>query len=171
MAWSAPQWVGLLLVTAGTATDLLYRRIPNWITLPAIICAIIYHGVADGWADGAQSAVAGLFVGCALLFFPFAMGGMGGGDVKLLGALGAWLGSLDVLNIFLFSAWTGALWAALIMARDKTLAPALKQLLERMMYFYTTGRMQRTQRSGATMPYALSIAAGYIGFLVYGRLI
>lgn len=171
MIFSAPQWVCVFIVAAGTITDLFFRRIPNWITMPAVIVALIYYGLVDGWADGIQYSMTGLAVGCALLFPVFAMGGMGGGDVKLLGALGAWLGSLDALNIFLFSAWAGALGAIIIMAKNKTLVSTMKKLWGAMVCFQVAGRMCKPRPSGATMPYALAIAAGYSGFLIYGRVI
>lgn len=171
MPLSAPQWACVFVVAAGTLTDLIYRRIPNWITLPAVLAALVYNGSTGDWADGIQASLAGLAVGCALLLPPFAMGGMGGGDVKLLGALGAWLGSLDVFNIFLFSAWAGALGAILIMARNRTLVATIKKLWETMVCFQATGRMQHPRPSGAIMSYAPAIAAGYTGFLIYGRLV
>jgi prepilin peptidase CpaA len=171
MIFTAPQWVCVFIVAVGTATDLFFRRIPNWITMPAVMVALIYHGLVDGSVGGIRYSLAGLAVGCVLLFPVFALGGMGGGDVKLLGALGAWLGSLDVLNIFFFSAWAGALGAILIMAKNRTLVPTMKNLWRVMICFQVTGRMRVLRGSGATMPYALAIAAGYSGFLIHGRLV
>jgi prepilin peptidase CpaA len=161
MFLSAPQWVCVFIVAACTTTDLLYRRIPNWITIPAVIVALIYNGLANGWVAGIQSSLAGLTLGCALLIPPFAMGGMGGGDVKLLGALGAWMGGLNVLNIFLFSAWAGALGAVVIMVKNNTLVSTIKKLWGAMACFQVTGRISPPRLSGETLPYALAIAAGY----------
>lgn len=48
-------------------TDLIYRRIPNWITLPAVLAALVYNGSAGDWANGIQVSLTGLAVGCALM--------------------------------------------------------------------------------------------------------
>jgi len=83
-------FVGILL-TLACFTDLRTRRIPNVLTFSAAAGALLFHLATGGWS-AAGSSLAGLFLG-ALLFFPmFALRGMGAGDVKLLAAIGAWLG-------------------------------------------------------------------------------
>ncbi len=171
MFWSVPQWACLLIVTFATSTDLACRRIPNWITIPAITGAFIYQVFQLGLAQGLVQALIGLAVGCALLLFPFLKGGMGGGDVKLLGALGAWMGHCNVLNIFIYSAWAGALWALFIMVRHKMLFSKLRELWTSMVLIHAPGKIQRPPRAGKTIPYAVAIAAGYLVFLSYGCLI
>ena len=72
------------------ATDLRTSRIPNLLTFSAAAAGLAWHAFG-GWAPLA-SALGGLALGL-LLFLPiYLLRGMGAGDVKLLAALGAWLG-------------------------------------------------------------------------------
>ena len=79
------------VAAAGCATDLRSRRIPNWLTGGAATMALAYH-LWTGGPSALLLSLAGLLVGGAIFFLPFALGGLGGGDVKLLAALGAWAG-------------------------------------------------------------------------------
>jgi prepilin peptidase CpaA len=54
--------------------------------------------------------------GIAFLFVPFALGGMGGGDVKLMGALGAWLGAGTALWVALYTGLAGGVLAIAVAA-------------------------------------------------------
>ena len=83
--------------------DLRTRRIPNAVTVSAFLAALVFHGIAGGWA-GLGLALGGFGAGFGLLFILWLVGGGGGGDVKLMGALGAWLGAPLVLIVFLGSA-------------------------------------------------------------------
>lgn len=70
--------------------DLKERRIPNLLTVPAFLLALGIRA-SMGWpALGSGLAAAGVAFGCGLVFF--VVGGLGGGDVKLLTAVGAFIG-------------------------------------------------------------------------------
>ncbi len=86
-------------LTAGI-TDLRWRRIPNWLTYPAIPCAIILHSIAGGW-HGAKLSLLGTALGLGLLL-PFVLiRSLGGGDWKLVGGLGAFFGPQRlILDLF-----------------------------------------------------------------------
>jgi len=92
------------------ATDLRKRRIPNWLTVPAAVAGLSFHLFApSGW--GLTSALAGFAIGFGLLLLPFLIGGGGAGDVKLLAALGVWLGPHYMLVAFVLSIGAAALLA------------------------------------------------------------
>ena len=93
--------------------DLKCRRIPNWLTLPAILTGLVLHTWLSG-RDGFFFSASGLAIGIGLLILPFAMGGMGGGDVKLLGAIGALTGPVVVLKVFFVSAVLGLVVSLLL---------------------------------------------------------
>ena len=171
MNQSVPQFICLFIVTLGVAMDLAYRRIPNWITVPAVLVALIYHMAAYGLTRGATHGGAGLLVGCMLLIVPFMLGGMGGGDVKLLGALGAWLGWRSIVNVFIYAAWVGALWAVIIMVRNRRLWPWLTNLWLNRTAKHSGKSRNRTAADRQTIPYAAAIGAGYLVFLTYGSLV
>ena len=83
-------FVGTLL-TLACIWELRTRRIPNVLTFSSAACALLFHLVTGGWPAAAWSL--GGYVLGAVLFFPmFALRGMGAGDVKLLAAVGAWVG-------------------------------------------------------------------------------
>ena len=71
----------------GAAFDIKSRRIPNFITGPAILIGLLLHLSLDGWRGLLTSLAAGLICGAVFLIFYLA-GGMGAGDVKLITAVG-----------------------------------------------------------------------------------
>ena len=79
------------LTAAAMISDLRFRRIPNGLTVSAFIGALVFHGATAGWA-GLGQALLGFGTGFGLIFLLWLIGGSGGGDVKLMGAVGAWLG-------------------------------------------------------------------------------
>ena len=83
----------LLCATIGAVYDVRSRRIPNFITLPAIVFGLLLHAVFGGWRQLVTAAAGGLI--CGLIFFVFYLaGGMGAGDVKLITAAGCIAGLL-----------------------------------------------------------------------------
>jgi prepilin peptidase CpaA len=80
-------------------TDYRTRRIPNWLTMPAAIVGLVYSSLAPG-GIGLAASLAGFAVGLSLLLLPWLLGGGGMGDVKMLAALGVWLGPLGILVAF-----------------------------------------------------------------------
>lgn len=113
MTTSLPPHVLVLLaatVLAAAWTDLRARDIPNWITLPAIALALVLHPLHSGWA-GARLAAGGLAL-AALLFLPvFALRWLGGGDVKLMAAVGALVGASNLLTVAILDAILGGVAA------------------------------------------------------------
>lgn len=96
-------WCGaLMLATAAACMDWRARRIPNWLTIPALFVGIATNSVLMKW-QGTKVALEG--AGLALgLFLPLVlMRGLGAGDWKLMGALGAILGPARFLVVMLAS--------------------------------------------------------------------
>ena len=101
------QWIVAIVFTSiCVVTDLKERRIPNVVTLPMIVIGFVYVSVVHGW-----SGLADGFFGMLLLSFPylvvFALGGMGGGDVKLMAAIGVWLGPAIGVWVLLMTVCSG----------------------------------------------------------------
>lgn len=83
--------VAAVFTTVAAVCDLRTRRIPNKLTLPVFFAGWIYQIVDRGWT-GLGDAALGFLVGFGVLFLLWMVGGGGGGDVKLMGALSVWLG-------------------------------------------------------------------------------
>lgn len=96
--------LGLLVWAA--AVDLRTRRIPNWLTF-----SLLLSGLAQSftWAQTVTpgQAFLGFLTGFGLTFVLFGIGALGGGDVKLLAGLGAWLGPWPTLVVFAVAAIIG----------------------------------------------------------------
>ncbi len=106
--------LALLLVLAA-ACDIRSHRIPNWLTLAGLAVGLAWHGWQGG-GPGWLMSLEGIGVaGLALL--PYAVRGLGAGDVKLLGAVGALLGPVFLLWTLLGTILAGGLlalgWAAM----------------------------------------------------------
>src|SRR5689334_19313325 len=100
----------LVLAVACAVTDLWKGRIYNAVTYPAIVLgfvlAIVLHGMTGFW-----SALGGFAVGFFPAFLLFALGAMGGGDVKLLGAVGAIAGAVAATETLILAFVIGAFLA------------------------------------------------------------
>jgi prepilin peptidase CpaA len=100
-------FVPLLALLAWAAiADWRTRLIRNWLTVSLMLGGLMQSfGPAATVTPG--DAMLGWLVGFGLLFFPFAVGAIGGGDVKLLAGIGAWVGPLAVFQIFCAEAVLG----------------------------------------------------------------
>jgi len=110
----------MIVSTIAAICDLYFNKIPNWLTFPAAVVAVVYHTALSGWG-GFLFSLEGIILGTALLVPYYLLGGMGAGDVKLMGAAGGFLGPHGVLMAFLFTALTGGLYAFILLARHGSL--------------------------------------------------
>lgn len=150
-----------LLVCAAIA-DLGWRRIPNRLILAAMAVGLIAQAGHGGWL-GAFFSLAGIAIGLGLLLPVYAMGGMGAGDVKLLGAVGAFLGPGGVMTAFLASALVGGLYALAVWVRHWGLRDSLRRLMGMLTTICLTGRVRSALASPDSQPqlrYGLAIALG-----------
>jgi prepilin peptidase CpaA len=95
LSLTAANWVLVVAMVAFTAVaavwDLREKRIPNKLTLPMFFAGWIYQIAFHGWA-GVLDGLAGFGIGFGVLFVLWFIGGGGGGDVKLMGAMAVWMG-------------------------------------------------------------------------------
>jgi prepilin peptidase CpaA len=99
-----------LLLILGVATLMDWRqcRIPNVLSFGAALFGLVLQGTVNG-AEGLLSGVGGWLV-CFLFFLPFyAKGGMAAGDVKLMAAVGTFLGPFLGFFACIFSLTAGGL--------------------------------------------------------------
>jgi prepilin peptidase CpaA len=158
-------FVGTLLALA-CVSDLRTRRIPNVLTVSAALVALLFHLGTGGWSAAGWS-LAGLLVG-ALLFFPmFALRGMGAGDVKLLAAVGAWLGPGQVAIVALATSIAGGVIAVVVALAYGYLRKALLNLYLMLAHWRVAGvqplpAVTLEQATGPRLAYAFPIAIGTV---------
>lgn len=158
-------FVGTLLALA-CVTDLRTRRIPNVLTFSAGAVALLFHLATGGWI-GAAWSIAGYLVG-AVLFLPmFMLRGMGAGDVKLLAAIGAWLGPGQVAIVALVTSVVGGALGLAVALGYGYLRTALSNLWLLLTHWRVAGvrplpavTLQGTQ--GPRLAYAVPIAIGTV---------
>jgi prepilin peptidase CpaA len=106
MPLTPAQIVLVVVLAAFTAAavvwDTRYRRIPNKLTIPMFFAGWVYQAVFHQWSGLADGAL-GFLVGFGVLFALWFIGGGGGGDVKLMGALSVWLGYRMTLMVLIVS--------------------------------------------------------------------
>jgi prepilin peptidase CpaA len=95
---------------AAAVCDARTRRIPNALTIPAFFAGLIFQAAFNGWSGvggvggaGLGSALLAFLVGFGTFFVLWLIGGGGGGDVKLMGALSVWLGFRYTLHVVIAS--------------------------------------------------------------------
>ena len=80
------------LLLSASILDLMYSKIPNILNYPFMAGGVLHHAYMRGM-EGFVFSLEGLGLGIALLLFFYLAGGMGAGDVKLMGAIGSFFGA------------------------------------------------------------------------------
>jgi prepilin peptidase CpaA len=159
----------LSMISVAAIFDIRTHRIPNLLTFPAIFLAMCYYTVEHGWAGFLFSA-GGLGIGIALLLLPYLMGGMGAGDAKLMGAIGACLGAERTLVAFLFIASIGCVYAlGVIILQRHRFKGYFKQLWLTAQAFMLTRKYVPVESATQAYPkvyYGIAIAVGAIIFAI-----
>jgi prepilin peptidase CpaA len=167
----------LILVTAlvclAMYSDVRWRKIPNCLTLPAVALGFVLNFVGNGW-NGLLFALMGLLVGMGLLMLPYLLGGMGGGDVKLMGALGTLLGGYAVLNVFLYTSLIGGMIAIVVAVANRSLIEMLKRIvlfMKCVFLFQAPATGAAVFKRSPSMPYGVAIGAGTLLYLIAGKIV
>lgn len=114
----------LVLVTVAAIFDIRSHRIPNWLTYPAWGLGLALGAL--GGLGGVLNSLAGFAAAFLPLFLLFVGGSVGGGDVKLMGGVGALLGFPAGLNALISAILVGGFLAAIILLWQGRLFPILK---------------------------------------------
>jgi prepilin peptidase CpaA len=130
--------VVVAVALAACAFDVRKGRIPNALTFGAAAAALVFHGTTSGF-DGLQAGAVGWLVGTALFLPFFLLGGMGGGDVKLLAALGAWLGAGDAVWLAIYGSIAGGVMGVAFALTRGYLATALRNIGTLLTYWSVAG--------------------------------
>jgi prepilin peptidase CpaA len=162
---NAPLWISIpifVFVALAAFEDQRTHRIPNRITGPAFLVGLAVHLAAGGPAAMLMALVAGVVAG-AILLPGWLMKFMGAGDVKLMAAIGVWLGAVGLaVEATLCSLIAGGIISLLVAARLGILPRTLRNaalLLPRTVG--AGGPLAPTpDSSGVRVPKALAFLAG-----------
>jgi prepilin peptidase CpaA len=168
----------LAAVLVAAFTDVRWRRIPNWLTLGTVVLALVLNPLA-AWPTplaGLWLALKGFALAFLLNLIMYALHMTGAGDVKLLAAIGALVGTADFLGIFLLNAVIGGLLAvALILLKGRVrqtlwnLAYMIGEFMKWKVPYLTREQLDVNNPKALTLPRALPIALGVVVFLVMAR--
>jgi prepilin peptidase CpaA len=158
--------VVLAVSLVACVTDIRSRRIPNLLTFGSAAAAIVFHGLTGG-VDGVLAAAGGWLAGAAIFFLPFALGGMGAGDVKLLAALGAWLGPSGAVWLALYTGVAGGVAAVIVALRFGYLSTALSNVWLLLAHWRVAGlkplgEVSLAEARGPRLAYAVPIFIGTV---------
>ncbi|MFN8059261.1 MAG: A24 family peptidase [Vicinamibacterales bacterium] len=154
---------------AAAVVDLRSRRIPNALTVTAAVLGLAWQA-ATGGTSGLVGSAAGVAIGGAVFFPIFALGGLGGGDVKLMAALGAWVGPIPVLWIAIYTAMAGAMLAVVVSLAWGYVGEAIRNLRNLVVLWATGGvravpALTLESSRGPRLAYAIPILVGTAGAL------
>lgn len=156
--------IGIALVACGF--DLRTARIPNWLTLGAAVAAVVVAALLNGAVGVAISITA--WTVATLFWIPlYALGGMGAGDVKLIAALGAWLGLSEIVHVALYAMLAGAAMAIAVAAARGCAGQMLRNVRLLLTHWRVVGFApypQLTLASGKNprLAYAVPVFAGTV---------
>jgi prepilin peptidase CpaA len=151
--------VALLAGGVGIAAcidDLRRRQISNWIPGSALASGLVLQTVQHGWR-GTGSSLLGTLAGAGVFLIFYLLGGMGGGDVKLMAGFGALLGAKQLFEAALWTAGCGGVMALAVIAGS-----TLRDLWVRRKSSGSAAAASAGQRGQRvdSIPYAPAIAAG-----------
>ncbi|MGB4589580.1 MAG: prepilin peptidase [Clostridiaceae bacterium] len=181
MAWFLENLILLGLLALAVYHDITRRKIPNKITMPAILFGIIYSTVNSG-LNGFLFSIFGFLLGLAVFLIPYIFGGIGAGDVKLMAAIGALKGSRFALMssigtalsggmiVIIYMIYKGGLSSTIISSFGLLIKPISKWI------FLVTGNKsvlkvfkyfegKQIEKVKDYIPYAIAIACGTISVL------
>jgi len=156
-------------------TDFRSRLIPNWLIVVGLVAGLSLNVVFGGW-QGLLASVLGF--GLALLIYVplFILRAMGGGDVKLMAAIGCMVGPQNWFQVFLLASLVGGIYAVCLLTFRNAAGGAfwniwhiIKELVQLRLPFKSKPELDIGHEKALSVPHAVSIAVGAILFLYLQR--
>jgi prepilin peptidase CpaA len=158
-----------LCAIIGAVYDVRSSRIPNWLTYLGLGMALAIRGLWGGW-PGLKQGLWGALLGGGVLFLFFLVRGIGAGDVKLMAAVGAWVGFHGAVTVLIATAFAGGILALVYMVFYKQVVGTFRNLGTILKYHITRGvrphpKLSLQSSQTIRLPYGLAIAVGTLYLL------
>ncbi len=152
--------------------DYKEKRVPNYlnvlIAIAGLIAQILFFGLS-----GIFTGLEGMLLGLGLLIVPWAMYMMGAGDVKLLAAIGVWVGPMMVLWSFMIGAIIGGVCSVIMIASKRRWSVAKENFqlaaikcTDAKLAFSDVGSVKSLGEKAQLIPYGVPLTAGTIIVMV-----
>lgn len=157
-------YIALAVIAISAYSDLRWGKIYNKVTYSTAIVGLLLPMVGGqvAWVD----AVIGLLLGFIPLLIVHTMGGIGGGDVKLMGALGALTGYPFILHIMFYSFLIGGLLALSLIIWQGRFLEIMRRMAQNVYLLVTPGTRPSVPNEGYRIPFGFAICMGTLWALV-----
>jgi prepilin peptidase CpaA len=157
-------WTFTLALTVSAALlDWRSRRIPNWLTVPGLVCGVAVHAWVGGW-HGTLVSLEGAGLALLLLLPLVVMRALGAGDWKLMGAVGAFVGWQMFLFVLLGSIFASGIMAIVQVLRVGRVMETLRNMVTLVRGFFAFGLRKNPEISLDNprllkLPFGVAVAA------------
>lgn len=163
----------VIFVALCALIDVRSHRIPNVLSGAAVVCGLALNAVTAG-TNGLTASLAGIAIGGGLLVLPFALGGVGAGDVKMMAAVGALLGpKMALVAGFWGIVFGGVLTSAYLLGigRFGAILRRVGAMARAAVASHSTAPLRvSTEAPGAiVLPYAVPLGLGTLFAMVVAR--
>lgn len=150
-------------------TDVQAGKIYNKVTYPAMLVGFAWNALVPD-AVGIKSSLQGFAVAAVLLGVLTILGGMGGGDAKLLAAIGAMKGYPFILDVLFYSFLLGGAFAIAVAIWQKRLWATLRRV-GHMLFAATVLRVRPVEDPEAKMSYKIPFGAAICVGTLWAQLV
>jgi prepilin peptidase CpaA len=173
---TVPVIIALTAALIAAVTDIWKFKVYNALTLPLLASGLIYHGLRGELTE----SLLGILFGFAALIALYVIGGMGAGDVKLMAAVGAWLGMPLTYYVFIASSLAAGVYAIGLVLWTRRVGETVVNLHIFWLRLSSVGRylvsedrieneVKRSDRRGRIIPFGAMVAIGIVATLLWFR--
>ena len=159
VAWG---FAAALALVAGWL-DWRSRRLPNWLTVPGFCIGVLGNAILGG-ISGAKTSLVGAGIALLVLLPVVVLRGLGAGDWKLMGTLGAIVGAGQIVTLLFAAIFVAGLIAVAQMIRQRRILVTLRNLWELLRGFFFLGLkphpdINLENPAANTLPFGVAVAA------------
>lgn len=162
-------WGFFVLLIISFITDIKSMKIPNKITIPAMCLGVFVHFLGDG-IIGVWRALEGGGIGFGIMLILYLCGAVGGGDVKLFGAIGTWVGTYLTLTTMMYSIFVAGFIGIVILLWRKEALQRIKAVFVSLfgsILLKSIVPIQANAKGQLQFPFMLAVLPGAVIALIY----